>query len=226
MQGDAEGKYKEKGCPLRLRFCLECKNFEDRNEIDGVVLCARGHDPGVSCPEFQSKFERLEETVSKTRFCLECNNFEEIGGIAVCARGHRPAVSCPEFQDRIEDSFYSYIYWADLYYTGKIDEGKNHFERRFSRRLSQEKLAYACLLEYFESNQAYSNFVKCWKNIRHVYEQRLPTIAKIFDIASQRFDISSERVDFERLFSDLVLSRKTSDAAIKEVSEGLYDIGG
>lgn len=25
-----------------LRFCLECKNFEDRMEIDGNVVCARG----------------------------------------------------------------------------------------------------------------------------------------------------------------------------------------
>jgi hypothetical protein len=208
-----------------MRFCLECKNFEDRNEIDGVVLCARGHNPGVSCFDFQSKFERLEETVSKTRFCLECNNFEEIDGVAVCARGHRPGVSCPEFQDRIVDSFYSYIYWADLYFAGEIEEGRNHYEKRFSRKLSKQELAYACLLEYFESNQDYSNFVKCWKIVRHIYEQRLPVIVKIFDIALQRFDVYGERIDFERLFSDLILSKKASDVVIKEVLEGLYKMG-
>ncbi|MGB9714390.1 MAG: hypothetical protein ACPLZC_05355 [Candidatus Bathyarchaeales archaeon] len=210
---------------MRMRFCLECKNFEDRNEIDGVVLCARGHNPGTSCFDFQSKFEKLEETVSKTRFCLECNNFEEIDGVAVCARGHRPGVSCPEFQDRVVDSFYSYIYWADIYYTGKFEEERNHFEKRFSRKLSQQKLAYACLLEYFESNQDYSNFVKCWKTIRHIYERRLPDIAKIFDIASQKFDAHGERTDFRKLFSDLILSEKASDVVIKEVLEGLYKVG-
>lgn len=204
---------------------MECKNFEDRNEIDGVVLCVKGHNPGTSCPEFQSKFERLEETVSKTRFCLECNNFEEIDGVATCARGHSPGVSCPEFQDRFVDSFYSYIYWANLYYAGKIEEGGNHYERRFSKKLSQQELAYACLLEYFESNQDYSHFVKCWKTIRHIYGQRLPDIAKIFDIASQKFDAHGEKINFRKLFSDLILSQKPSDKIIKEVSEGLYTMG-
>ena len=97
---------------MRTRFCVECKNFEDRKEIDDIVMCARGHRPGVSCLEFQDKFEGLKNTASKTRFCLECKNFEEIDGIVFCARGHRPGVSCLEFQDRVEDSFYSYIYWA------------------------------------------------------------------------------------------------------------------
>lgn len=207
---------------LRSRFCLECKNFEDRAEIDGATLCARGHHPRVSCPEFQSRLGRFEETIPKTRFCLECDNFEEIDGVAICARGHRPAVSCPEFQDRIEDSFYSYIYWAKLYDAGKIEEGRERYEKRFSMKLSQQKLAYCCLLEYFELNQDYSHFVKCWRTIRHIYEKQLPTITKIFDTALQKFEVSNERTDFKKLFSDLIASKKTSDAVIQEVSQSLY----
>lgn len=210
---------------MRTRFCLECKNFEDRSEIDRVVLCVKGHNPGTSCPDFQSKFEKLDEKASKTRFCLECNNFEEINGVVVCARGHRPGICCPEFQDRVVDGFYSYIYWADLYSAGKAKEGIEYFEKRFSRKLSQQELAYACLLDYFESIQDYSCFVKCWKNIRHIYEQKLPFIAKIFDIASQKFESQNEVTNLEKLFSDLILSKKTSDDVIKEVSKGLYKMG-
>ncbi|MEM1673454.1 MAG: hypothetical protein QXN24_01310 [Candidatus Bathyarchaeia archaeon] len=40
---------------MPVRFCLECKNFEDRMEIDGSVVCAKNHKPGVSCPDFQDR---------------------------------------------------------------------------------------------------------------------------------------------------------------------------
>jgi len=210
---------------LKTRFCLECKNFEDRKEIDDVIICARGHRPGVSCSDFQDKFEGLRKTASKTRFCLECNNFEEIDGVVICARGHRPGVSCPEFQDRIVDSFYSYIYWAYLYSIGKTDEGRGYFEERFSRELSNQELAYACLLDYFELGQEHSHFYKCWKTIRRIYEEKLPAISKIFDIALRKFDLSGEKTDFERFFLDLLLSKKTSEGVIEEVAEASIEPG-
>jgi len=210
------------------RFCLECKNFEDRKEVDEVILCARGHRPSVSCPDFQDKFEGLRETSSKTRFCLECKNFEDrkdIDGTALCAKGHRPGVTCAEFQDRLVDSFYSYIYWANLYSTGQTDEGRSYFEERFSRKLSGEELAYACLLNYFELGLENSHFYRCWKTARGIYEEKLPLISKIFDIALQKFDLSGEKTDFERFFSDLLFSKKNSEEVIKGVSEGLYKMG-
>jgi len=89
---------------LPVRFCLECKNFEDRMEIDGSVVCAKNHRPGVSCPDFQ-------------------NNFR--------AKNHRPGVSCPDFQDRVIDIFYNYIYWSYLYSSGRTEEGKEFYERKY-----------------------------------------------------------------------------------------------
>jgi len=213
---------------LKTRFCLECTNFEDRNEIDGAVLCAKGHSPGVNCPDFQDRFEGVKGVASKTRFCLECTNFEdrnEIDGAVLCAKGHSPGVNCPDFQDRIVDSFYSYIYWANLYSTGEIDEGRDFFEKRFSRKLSRQQLAYACLLDYFELGLEDSHFYRCWKTIRRIYEEKLPAISKIFDIALQQFDLHDEKTDLSRVFLDLLFSKKTSEEAIKEVSEGLYKWG-
>ena len=210
---------------IETRFCLECKNFEDRKEIDEVVVCARGHRPGVNCLDFQDKFEGVRGTASKTRFCLECKNFEdrkEIDGTVVCARGHRPGVNCLDFQDRIVDSFYSYIYWAYLYNTGNTDEGKSYFENRFSRKLSEEELAYACLLDYFELGLEDSHFYQCWKTTRRIYEEKLPTISKIFDTALLKFDLHNEKTDLTEVFLDLLSSKKTSDGIIKEISEGLY----
>jgi len=165
---------------LKTRFCLECTNFEDRNEIDGAVLCAKGHSPGVNCPDFQ---------------------------------------------DRIVDSFYSYIYWANLYSTGETDEGRDFFEKRFSRKLSRQELAYVCLLDYFELGLEDSHFYRGWKTIRRIYDGKLPAISKIFDIALQQFDSHNEKTDFTRVFLDLLSSKKTSEDAIKELSEGLYKWG-
>jgi len=210
---------------LETRFCLDCKNFEDRKEIEGVVICAKGHSPGVNCPEFQDRFEGLRRTASKTRFCLECINFEdrmEIDGTVLCAKGHRPGVNCPEFQDRLVDSFYSYIYWASLYSSGETDEGRDYFEKHFSRKLSRQELAYACLLDYFELGLEDSYFYRSWKTIRRIYERKLPAISKIFDIALERFDLHDEKTDFTRVFLDLLSSEKTSEEAIEEASEGLY----
>ena len=89
---------------MTTRFCLECENFEDREEIDDTVICAKNHQPSVRCEDFQGKSERFSRVTSKTRFCLECKYFEdrkEIDKTIVCARGHDPDVSCPDFQDSI-----------------------------------------------------------------------------------------------------------------------------
>jgi len=145
--------------------------------------------------------------------------------VVMCARGHDPGVSCPDFQDRIVDVFYSYIYWAYLYSTSKTDGGRSYFEERFSRKLSMQELAYACLIEYFELGLDYSDFHKCWKVARRTYEEKIPIISKIFDIASRRFDLYGERTESKRVFLDLLFSGKTSEEVIKEVSEGFYKMG-
>ena len=66
----------------------------------------------------------------RTRFCLECENFDdrkEIERVVVCAKGHKSGTSCPDFKDRVTDIFYSYIYWASLYRTGKMREAAPAF---------------------------------------------------------------------------------------------------
>jgi len=213
---------------LKTRFCLECKNFEDRNEIDGVVLCARGHEPEIACPDFQDRYEELRKTASKTRFCYECKNFEdriEIDGNVVCDREHEPGISCPDFQDRRVDVFYSYIYWAYLYSTGKTIEGKDYYEKRFSRKLSNQELAYACLLDYFELGLEDSHLYRCWETVRKTYEEKLPIISKIFAVTLQGFNLYGGRVDLEKVFLDLLSSKKGSEEIGKEILEGHYSRG-
>jgi hypothetical protein len=210
------------------RFCVECKNFEDRMEVDEAVLCARGHRPGVACSEFQDKFEGAKATASKTRFCIECKNFEDrtdIDGIVVCARGHYPGVSCSEFQDRTVDIFYSYVYWSYLYSTGKVGEGKAYLEAKFSRRLSPQELAYALLIEYFSLGLDYSDFIRCWNVARKIYGQKIPVIPEILDAALERHNLFSERTDLERAFSDLLYGRKTPEDVISGISKGFYKGG-
>lgn len=87
------------------RFCRDCYNFEDRRDIDGTVVCARNHSPGVCCEDFVVKDESLKETRLNIRFCSECINFEdrnEIDGTVICARRHSPGVSCEDFVDKLE----------------------------------------------------------------------------------------------------------------------------
>jgi hypothetical protein len=207
------------------RFCVECKNFEDRMEIDEVVLCARGHRPGVACPEFQDKFEGAKATASKTRFCIECKNFEDrtdIDGIVVCARGHYPGVSCPEFQDRTVDIFYSYIYWSYLYSTGKADEGKAYWEAKLSRRLSPQELAYAVLIEYFSLGLDYTDFIRCWNVARKIYARKIPVVPEILDAALERYNSFGERTDLKRAFSDMLYERKSLEDVISGISKGYY----
>jgi len=213
---------------LKARFCLECKNFEDRNEIDGVVLCARGHEPKIACPEFQDRIEELRKTASETRFCYECKNFEdriEIDGNVLCAKGHEPGISCPDFQDRRTDIFYSYIYWAYLYSAGKTDEGKDYYEKQFLRKLSNQELAYACLLDYFELGLGDTHLYRCWETARKSYEEKLPVISKIFDAALRRFTLYGEGSDFEKVFLDLLSSKKDPEEVSEEILEGYYTRG-
>jgi len=85
--------------------CWNCYNFEDRRDLDGTVLCARNHVPGICCEEFKVRDEGLNRDRLNVRFCLECCNFEDrrgIDGTVVCAKNHRPGVNCEDFIDRFE----------------------------------------------------------------------------------------------------------------------------
>jgi len=204
---------------LTLRFCIECRNFE---EIDGVPICAKGHYPKVSCPEFQDRFEELRTTASRTHFCIECRNFEEIDGVPLCAKGHYPKVSCPEFQDRVTDIFYAYIYRAYLYSIGKTDEMKEYFEGYFSRKLSPQELAYILLAEYFNLNLDYLDFYRCWSVVGRIYRQKAPSISEILDAALERFNKYGERTDLRKAFLDIIHSVKTPKEVAEAISSGLY----
>jgi hypothetical protein len=212
---------------MPLRFCLECKNFEDRMEIDGNVVCAKSHSPGISCPDFKDKFEGVKITASKTRFCFECKNFEdrtEIDGNVVCARGRSPGISCPDFQDRVTDIFYSYLYWSYLYLAGKTSEGREYFEEKISRKLSNEDLAYAVLAEYFDLRLDYMDFYRCWRIARRIYEQRMPDVAKILDAAVERFNLHGEITNLRKAFLDRIRLKKSSEEVAGEISAGLYKL--
>jgi hypothetical protein len=164
----------------------------------------------------------------KTRFCLECENFEdrgEIDGNVVCAENHRPGISCEDFKDRLSDIFYSYVYWAHRYNAGGTDQGVEDFEKRFHRKLSDEELAYACFLNYFELGLDDSHFYRCWNIVRKNYSDKLPVISKILDAALDRFNLYEERTNMKRVFEDL-LSQKTKPAeALKQILKGDYKRG-
>ena len=85
-----------------IRFCRECANFEDRRDIDGIVLCAKNMGPYVCCEEFEPRDESINANRLYNRFCFECANFEDINGIPLCAKNHTPEVACDEFKSRIE----------------------------------------------------------------------------------------------------------------------------
>lgn len=194
-------------------------------EIDGVVLCARGHRPGIACPEFQDKFEGIKATASKTRFCLECRNFEDridIDGVALCVRGHQPGVCCPDFQDRAVDVFYSYIYWSYLYSTGEVDEGKAYLEKEFSRKLSPLQLAYIVLIKYFELGLDYSDFIRCWNIARNIYGRKISVIPEILDAALERYNSFGERTNLKQALSDMLYAGKSPEEVVKGISKGLY----
>lgn len=84
------------------RFCKDCYYFEDRRDIDGTVLCAKNHIPGVWCEDFKPRDESINENRLYNRFCSECAYFEDVNGTPVCAKNHTPGVACEDFVDRIE----------------------------------------------------------------------------------------------------------------------------
>lgn len=85
------------------RSCRDCKNFEDRRDIEGTALCANNVGPYVCCEEFEPKDANINEDRLYSRFCPECANFEYVGGTAVCAWKHTPLVYCGLFSDRFND---------------------------------------------------------------------------------------------------------------------------
>ncbi|MEM2910932.1 MAG: hypothetical protein QW146_00315 [Candidatus Bathyarchaeia archaeon] len=210
---------------MRAIFCSECKNFEDRVEIDRTLFCARGHRPRVACPNFKKRSEDLRETVPKTHFCYQCENFEDrtwVDGTVFCATGHRPRVACPEFQLRRVNLFYTYLYWAFLYYTGKTSEGKEYLEERTSQKLQGEKLAYACLLDYFDLGLDNYYFYRCWETARKIYKNKIQKISEILDALLQRFKTSGKTANFRKVFADLI-SDKNPEDVVKDILEGFYD---
>ncbi|MGQ9459879.1 MAG: hypothetical protein ACUVRA_01420 [Candidatus Bathyarchaeaceae archaeon] len=92
-------KRKEK---MNHRFCWNCYNFEDRRDIDGVVLCTKGHTPGTTCEDFAEREEVMGLRLNG-HFCWSCCNFEDrrnVDGVILCARGHHPEGNCDEFVDK------------------------------------------------------------------------------------------------------------------------------
>lgn len=144
---------------MGFSFCLECKNFEDRKDLDGNVVCAKGHYPRIACLDFKSKYTTSEH---RARFCIECENFEDREDGPVCAKNHRPQISCYDYSESLKDAFYNYIYHASRYLQGERDSGSDHLEKNLARTLSSEELAYACLLEFFE-RWSFRDFINCWE---------------------------------------------------------------
>lgn len=88
---------------MNHRFCWNCYNFEDRRDIDGVVLCTKGHSPGTICEEFVERDDCSMGIRLNGHFCWNCSSFEDrkgIDGAILCARGHYPEGNCDEFLDK------------------------------------------------------------------------------------------------------------------------------
>jgi len=88
---------------MNHRFCWNCYNFEDRRDIDGVVLCAKGHTPGTTCEDFVEREDEMTKNRLNGHFCWNCCSFEDrrgLDGVILCAKGHHPEGNCDEFVDR------------------------------------------------------------------------------------------------------------------------------
>jgi len=81
-----------------IRYCRDCANFEDRRDIDGVVLCKRNHAAQVCCEEFTNY--SLNKDRLYNMFCTECENFQEINGTPICANNNIAGVACEDFIDK------------------------------------------------------------------------------------------------------------------------------
>ena len=98
-----EGFTKHGENSMTIRYCRDCVNFEERRDIDGVVLCARKIGPYASCDEFELREKDLPDgNKLYNRFCVECANFEFVNEIPICAKSHTPNVACVGFSSRFE----------------------------------------------------------------------------------------------------------------------------
>ena len=52
---------------MNHRFCWNCHNFEDRRDIDDVILCVKGHHPEGNCDEFADRNGKLREITNNNR---------------------------------------------------------------------------------------------------------------------------------------------------------------
>jgi len=86
-----------------IRFCRDCANFEDRRDVDGIVLCAKNLEPCACCEEFEPRDKRINANRLYNRFCFECANFEDVNGIPLCAKNHTPGGACDGFKSRFEE---------------------------------------------------------------------------------------------------------------------------
>jgi hypothetical protein len=82
--------------------CRDCKNFEDRRDIDGYALCANNIGPYICCNEFKPIKDTLNENRLYNQFCLECANFEDVNSTPICAKNHTPRIECDMYKDRFE----------------------------------------------------------------------------------------------------------------------------
>ena len=84
------------------RLCWNCYNLEDRRDIDGNLLCAKGHAPRKKCEDHLIKGTDLREVKMSREFCWSCQNFEnrkDVEGVILCARGHIQKEGCEDFVD-------------------------------------------------------------------------------------------------------------------------------
>ncbi|MEM4297381.1 MAG: hypothetical protein QW815_03315 [Nitrososphaerota archaeon] len=54
----------------KVRFCIDCYNFEDRMGMEGYVVCAKRHTPGTTCNDFIDRVEKSRELSAKKRMDL------------------------------------------------------------------------------------------------------------------------------------------------------------
>lgn len=85
---------------MSIRFCRDCANFEERRDINGVVLCMKNHNLKIWCEDFKPRDSGVNKRRLYLMSCPECVNFEDIDRNPICARGHKPGVACEDFIDR------------------------------------------------------------------------------------------------------------------------------
>lgn len=180
---------------------MECKNFEDRKDLDGNVVCAKGHYPRIACLDFKSKYTASGH---RARFCIECENFEDREDGPVCAKNHRPQIACQDYSESLRDAFYTYAYHASRYLRGERDSGSDYLEKWFSKEMTGEELAYACLLEYFKW-WSFLDFVAGWKVVGENYGH-IPQF-KVLQEAYDQYMNTGEKKDMVTVLRNLLNSK-------------------